>query len=124
MTLRNEIVIIGLLVLIGAGLSGCGGGGEKFGKEITVDVITNAGDILARPDEFDGKTVRMEGEITRECPTGCWLDLKDETGVIYVDLGPSGFAIPQKVGSKITVEGKVLKRREKTMIIAKGVEVK
>jgi len=101
-----------------------GGGGERFGKEITVDVTTNAGDILSRPDEFDGKTVKMEGEITRECPTGCWLDLKDETGVVFVDLGPSGFAIPQKVGSKIIVEGKVLKRQEKTMIVAKGVEIK
>ncbi|MCD6326144.1 hypothetical protein J7M28_01115 [bacterium] len=124
MNLRGKTIRMGLLVLIGALLAGCGGGGERFGKEIVIDTTTQARDILSRPDEFNGKTVRMEGEITRECPTGCWLDLKDETGVVFVDLAPSGLAIPQKVGSKIVIEGKVVKRREKTMIIAKGVEIK
>ena len=122
MNRRNKVVALVLLSSLAALLYGCGGG-EKFGEEITVDETTRVGDILARPDEFDGKTVKIEGEITRECPTGCWLDVKDETGAAYVDLGPSGFAIPQKVGSKVTVEGKVLKRQERTMIIGKGVEI-
>ncbi|MBN2209442.1 MAG: hypothetical protein JW759_09120 [Candidatus Coatesbacteria bacterium] len=120
---KNQIISLALIALLVAALCGCGGGGEKFGDAITTVETTKVGDILARPDDFTGKTVKIEGEIARECPTGCWLDLKDETGVTYVDLGPSGFAIPQKVGSKITIEGKVLKRPERTMIIGKGVEI-
>jgi len=120
---RSEIVLLALMGLLVAVFSGCGGGGEKYGEAITTVQTTKVGDILARPDEFTGKTVKIEGQISRECPSGCWLDLKDETGVTYVDLGPAGFAIPQKVGSKITVEGKVLKRPERTEIIGKGVEI-
>ncbi|HUT02916.1 MAG TPA: hypothetical protein VM163_03400 [bacterium] len=123
MELKNKIVVWALMSLLVAALSGCGGGGEKFGAEITIVETTKVGDILARPDDFAGKTVKIEGQITRECPGGHWLDVKDETGVTYVDLGPSGIVLPQKVGSRVTVEGKVLKRPERTMIIGKGVEI-
>lgn len=121
MNRMSKVVVLVLLSSLAALLYGCGG--EKFGAEITVDETTRVGDILARPDEFDGKTVKIEGEITRECPTGCWLDVKDGSGVAYIDLGLSGFAIPQRVGSKVTIEGKVLNRRERTMMVGKGVEI-
>ena len=120
---RNEIVLLALVSLLVAVLSGCGGGGEKFGEAITTVETTKVRDILARPDEFVGKTVKIEGEIMRECPTGHWLDLRDETATIYVEVGPSGIVLPQKVGSKAIIEGKVLKRPERTMIIGKGVEI-
>ena len=121
---KNEIVLLALMGLLVAVLYGCGGGGgEKFGEAITTVETTKARDILARPDEFAGKTVKIEGQITRECPTGHWLYLRDETATIYVEVGPSGIVLPQKVGSKATIEGKVLKRPEQTMIIGKGVEI-
>ena len=123
MNRRSELVALAVVSLLIATLAGCGGG-EKYGAEITTNETTKVGDILARPDEFDGKTVRIQGEITRECPTGCWLDVKDDTGAAYVDLGPSGFAIPQEVGSQVTVEGRVFKRKERTIIVGKGVEIK
>jgi len=120
---KNQIILLALMSLLVAVLSGCGGGGEKFGEAITTVETTKVGDILARPDDFTGKTVRIEGKITRECPGGHWLDLTDATGVTYVDLGPADFTIPQKVGSKAIIEGKVLKRPERTMVIGKGIEI-
>jgi RecJ-like exonuclease len=102
-------------------VSGCGSG-EKFGKEITETKVTKIEDILAEPDKYIGKTVKIEGKIIQECPSGCWFYLKDQTGTIYVDLKPSGLAIPQSVGKKVAAEGKV-KSSERLEIIGKGVEI-
>jgi len=112
------------LLVFGIGfLSGCGKS-ESFGKKLTEGDVTEVGDILSKPDIYNGKTVKVEGKIVSECATGCWVDLKGKNGVVYVDFKPSGFAIPQKVGSKTTVEGKVKTRDGKTMIIGEGVEIK
>lgn len=47
----------------------------------------------------------MKGKITGECGSGCWFNLDDGTGVIYVDLSPNNFAIPQLQGSTVIVQG-------------------
>lgn len=117
------LVLIGLLVFSVGFLSGCGKR-ENFGNVLTERDVTAVGDILSNPDEYNGETVKVEGKIISECSTGCWIDLKDKEGVIYVDFKPSGVAIPQKVGAKVTVEGKVKTRYGKTIIIGEGVELK
>ena len=57
---------------------------------------------------------------------GCWFYVKVGSGNldIYVDTGNSGFAIPQQVGKKILVEGKVIIKKTGPMIQAQGVEIK
>lgn len=99
---------------------------EKYGAEITDRNITAIKDILANPKAFEGKSVTIEGKISNECSTGCWFYVKVGSGNldIYVDTGNSGFAIPQKSGRKITVEGKVILKKTGPMIQAKGVEIK
>jgi len=105
--------------------SGCGKKeAGNYGQEISNRSATRVGAILTEPSNFDGKTVTVEGKIIRECPTGCWFEVKDEAGIIYVDINPSGFAIPQKVGKGVTVEGKVLLRNNQPMIVGTGVEIK
>ena len=119
-----KIWILVVLLVVGVGfLSGCGKA-EGFGKELTEREINKVGDILSNPDKYADKTVKVEGKIVTECSTGCWIDLKGEKGIIYVDMKPSSFAIPQKVGHKATVEGKVKTRDGKTMIIGEGVQIK
>lgn len=119
-----RIFILVVLLVIGVGfLSGCGKA-EGFGKELTERELSDIGDIFSNPDAYNGKTVKVEGKIVTECSTGCWIDLKGEKGIVYVDMNPSGFAIPQKVGHKATVEGKVKTRDGKTMIIGEGVQIK
>jgi hypothetical protein len=66
------------------------------------------GDILQDPKVFDGKTVVVEGKISRECPSGCWFTLKDGNAEIYIDLNPSGMVIPQKTGAYARVTAKVI----------------
>ncbi|MDD5326806.1 MAG: hypothetical protein PHY02_03210 [Phycisphaerae bacterium] len=96
----------------------------KYGRDISSYDLTKIGDILKDAKSFEGKTVTIEGKIITECPAGGWFDLADQTVTIYVDLHPSDVAIPQKVGSSAMVEGKVLIRDNKPIVVGTGVELK
>ncbi|MFA5251127.1 MAG: hypothetical protein WC454_00880 [Phycisphaerae bacterium] len=96
----------------------------KYGQAISNRTLTKIGDILKDAKSFDGKTVTVEGKIITECPAGGWFDLAEQNVTIYVDLHPSDIAIPQMVGGRVMVEGKVLVRDNKPMIVGTGVELK
>lgn len=129
----NKINLIGLFLVIFVivvSMVGCSGNSsgnssnnsERYGVDITEKGVTSVKDILVNPDKYLDQTVRLEGKIVRECPTGCWFFLEDETGTIYVDINPSGLSIPPKVGKKVVVEGVPTNRNNGISIIGKGVE--
>jgi len=121
----NDILLVLSILSLMLALSGCGRKEtERYGQEISDHTLTRVDAILKEASNFDGKTVTLEGTITRECPTGCWFNLKDQAAEIYVDLNPSAFAIPQKTGKKVVVEGKVSVRNNQPIIIGTGVEIK
>jgi len=123
-TLR--ILFLNLILLLSVMSLSSYAGTEKYGKEITNRKIAEVKDILADPKAFEGKPVTIEGKIASECSTGCWFYVKVGSGnlTIYVDTGKSGFAIPQKMGRQILVEGNVVVKKTGPMIQAKGVEIK
>jgi hypothetical protein len=98
---------------------------EKFGVEISNRQVTAIKDILANPKSYEGKLVTIEGKIANECTSGCWFYVKVAQGnaVMYVDIGKSGFAIPQYVGKKVLLEGTVVITLSGPMIQGRGVEV-
>ena len=57
-------------------LAGCGPSTILYGQAITGQGVTRISDILSRPSEFDGKSVKIKGKITEECPSGCCFGLK------------------------------------------------
>ena len=65
----------------------------------------SVGEIVKLPLAFEGKEVVVKGKIASECGSGCWFMLDDGTGIIYVDLAPNNFAIPQLQGSTVVVKG-------------------
>lgn len=103
---------------------GCAQQGKSFGQPITEAKLTPISDILAKPEQFAGKTVRIEGKIMVECPSGCWFFLKDATGTIYVNLNPSNFAIPQVRGHEVIVQGAVKKGGPQLEVTGEGVQIK
>ena len=119
-------VALGLFLLLGIASAPGFAGPEKYGQEISNRKVTAIKDILANPKAYEGKLVSIEGKIDTECPSGCWLNVKvaDGNAVIYVDIGASGFAIPQYAGKKILVEGTVVIKESGPMIQGKGVEIK
>jgi len=128
MKIKNKLSKLWFIILVLSlmlTLSGCGRKEtKKHGQEISNYTLTKVDAILKEAGNFDGKTVTIEGEIIRECPTGCWFDIKNQAAVIHVDIKPSSFAIPQKIGKKVTVEGKVSVRNNQPIIVGTGVEIK
>lgn len=124
--MRKWIVTVLILTAVSALfiVSGCAKQEYSFGQPLTEAKFTLIGDILAKPEQFAGKTVKVQGIITNECPAGGWFFLKDSSGVIYVNLHPSYFAISQAVGRQATAQGAVRKEGPQVEIIAEGVELK
>ncbi len=105
-------------------LPGCGPKEGVYGQPITETNVVGIGDILKNPEQFDKKTVLIEGKIVEECPTGGWFMLQDENGVLYVDLHASYFAIPQAVGHKAAAQGVIGKDGPRVFMTGKGVQIK
>lgn len=122
--MKTIVIAVFITLVFSLLLLGCGTKVGLYGQEITETNTTQIGDILARPDQFAGKIVKLEGKITEECPAGGWFMLKDKTGIIYVNLHPSYFAIPQAVGQKVVAQGIVKKEGSRIEIIGKGVQLK
>jgi hypothetical protein len=125
-TLRIAGLTLIIITIVGAAFFSLSARTEKYGQEITNFKLTAVKDILANPKAFEGKLVTIDGKIASECSTGCWFYVKVGSGnlTIYVDTGNSGFAIPQKTGKKILIEGKIIIKKTGPMIQAKGVQIK
>jgi len=98
----------------------------EYGQKVAVSTNSpqlKVKDVLAS-DQYVGKDVVMEGKITLECGSGCWFNLDDGTGKIYVDLLPSNIAIPQWVGKSVVVNGKVVKEDGDKKMVGTGVTLK
>ena len=86
--------------------------------------IPNPEDKSRTWKKYEGKTIKVEGEITQECPTGRWFHLKKENSLIFVNLHPAYFSIPQAVGHTVVAEGRLLREGPRLEIVGSGVEVK
>jgi hypothetical protein len=104
--------------------AGCGVKGSSYGEPITGQNIVRVGEILSHPEKYEKKTVLVEGGIIEECPVGGWFMLKDETAVVYVNLHPSYFAIPQALGRRVLVQGVVRKEGARVTLTGKGVTIR
>lgn len=124
--LSLAVLSLAVIIIIGVVSTNLFARTEKYGQVITNRNLTAVRDILSDPNGFEGKLVTIDGRIDNECSTGCWFYVKVGSGnlSIYVDTGNSGFAIPQKVGKNILVEGKVVIKKTGPMVQAQGVEIK
>lgn len=128
--MKNLAIIIGVALLIGVGVWYAFGSGEKKGKGYGQTVgaeLTKIGDIQKAPEQYLGKVVTVEGEITKECPgSGCWWYVKDATGEIRTDSYGGGFALPlHQEGKQVRTTGKIVKTDSgELQIAASGAELK
>ncbi len=83
--------------------------GTKYGKGLSGSEVVKISDLMASPDKFVGKTVRVEGLIADVCPKrGCWMDLAGDkefqTLRIKVEDGEIVFPLDAK-GKRAVAEG-------------------
>src|SRR5690349_15231218 len=81
--------------------------GESYGTGVTLTETTSIREILARPDDFVGKKVRIEGPVLDVCPMkGCWMEL----GAASKEGGPASLRIKVEDGViayPVTAKGKL-----------------
>lgn len=101
-------LILALLLGLGAGVIGCARQkAEHFGPAFTDAPRVTIAQLLADPEAYRRQTVRVAGDIERQCPSsGCWMFLRDEEGrSIRVELGDYFAELPRHVGQRAEVEG-------------------
>ncbi len=86
-----------------------GGDAEEYGDGVTIEQAVAVETLLASPDDYIGKTVRIDGVITGVCKKrGCWMQVTDpDTGNgvrIKVDDGVIVFPY-EAMGKKASAEG-------------------
>jgi len=122
--MRRILMTIAMVSLL---LAGTALAKEKvYGKGVGEGELTQISTILAAPEEFSGKIVRVEGTAVGVCAhRGCWLtlasDKEGETMRVKVEDGVIVF--PKNiVGEHVVVEGKFMinKREAKCDATKKG----
>jgi hypothetical protein len=91
------------------------GGGWKLtrGEALKGAPAVKLADLLAKPQEHQGKTVLLEGQVRKACEKkGCWMELataQDAKGPgVRVTFKDYGFFVPlDSAGSQARVEGLV-----------------
>ena len=79
--------------------------GTKYGKGVTLDTPTSVATLLATPDAYVGKTVRVDGVVTNVCQEmGCWMAVASEAD-------PTGPTVRLKVEDGVIVFPKEAKGR-------------
>lgn len=106
--MRRSILFLALAlaVTVPSGLTA-----KEYGKGTTLAETTSMEKILADPDAWVGKRVRIEGKVMDVCPmAGCWMELQEGDGVsklrVKVDDGVIVFPVTAK-GKLAVAEGTV-----------------
>jgi len=87
--------------------------GTSYGQGVTLGDSTPVSAIVANPEQFAGRRVRIEGEVTEVCKMrGCWMALKSDTPgkTIKFKVTDGVMVFPQSAIGKFAVaEGMVRK---------------
>ena len=97
---------------------------DHHGKAFQGLPAVGIGQLVAKPGDYAKKDVRIEGTVTRQCPSaGCWFLLKDGTGKeIKVEMGDTTPTLPQRAGKTATVEGQLIRFGDGLEFIGTAVE--
>ena len=126
------IIIIGLIITLAVGgyLGYRVFAGEVYSAEEYTPpeggyINTEISQIRNSPENYINKKISLKGTIDSECPTGCWFYLKDQEGnTIKIELAYSNFAIPQRVGRSVIVDGFPVVENDSLVIMGERVRIK
>lgn len=88
--------------------------GTQYGESLTEAPLVSIAEMVADPDAFEGKRVRVQGVVTDVCPKrGCWMNIgeaegfeevifKVHDGVIVVPMSAKGqWTIAEGIARKV-----------------------
>lgn len=82
--------------------------GFVYGNDLSSDVqSTLLSDLIANPENYEGKTISVSGSITDVCQAmGCWMKISDGNNEIMVQTLHKFFLPKDAVGGNAVTEGK------------------
>jgi hypothetical protein len=86
-------------------------GSRRFGEAIAADAQrAQLGEIVAAPDRFTGRAVRVEGTVSAVCQhMGCWMEIRDAATQAHVRMHGHSFFVPRDVnGRRAAVQATVV----------------
>jgi hypothetical protein len=93
--------------------------GKSYGKPLTGSDTIEIGELLANPDQYLGKTVRVEGVITGVCEKrGCWMSLGskgEDFQEIRIKVEDGVIVFPMEAKGKTAVAEGTLAKVEMTL---------
>jgi len=101
------IIMILSIFLIACQTEGTVGSKQSFGGKVTLEKTTSLADVYANPEKFEGKEIRIDGEITQVCQhKGCWIKMTEGNKDLIVRFKDYGFFVPKDAAaSKVTIQG-------------------
>ena len=112
MKARNVVVVLSIFVVLGAAMAAAADcPGTRLGAPLAVAETTPVASILDHPEQFVGKTVRIEGVVKDVCSKmGCWMTVAAVDGErelrVKVKDGEIVFPVAAR-GHKAIAEGTV-----------------
>lgn len=96
---------------LGVSLAAAPAAAETYGEGITLPQPTTIEAIVADPEAWDGKRVRVEGKVAAVCPLrGCWMELADgdDGPVVRIKVADGVIVFPaEAAGRAAAAEGVV-----------------
>lgn len=75
---------------------------EIYGTGVSLAETTRIADILANPDAYVGKTVRVEGGVLEVCPKkGCWMEIGDAGQSIRIKVDDDVIVFPAEAEGRV-----------------------
>jgi hypothetical protein len=107
--MRNLASLVAALMIVAAGAALAGEGGKIYGKGVAAADTVRVSDLLAHPDAWVGKTIRVQGKAVGVCEhRGCWInlasDVEGQTVRVKVNDGEIVFP-PEILGDTVMAEG-------------------
>ncbi|MEM7584796.1 MAG: DUF4920 domain-containing protein [Acidobacteriota bacterium] len=91
---------------------------STYGNEVSLSEATPIAKILADPDAFIGREVRVEGGVIDVCPRkGCWIEVGDEGESIRIKVEDDVIVFPAGAKGRVaaaqgTVEAIEMSRQQ------------
>lgn len=82
---------------------------RTYGEAPTLETMTPIAELVADPERFEGRRVRVAGEVESVCPMkGCWMNLRQGDDLVRIKVEDDVIVFPaDAVGAEATAEGEV-----------------
>jgi len=116
---------LSVLLATGIALSLLGCSAEKYGADLDTKIAAIKVKDIFLDNNPVGRKVTLEGKISSQCGSnGCWFVLQDDTGQVFINLGPNNMTLPPRMNKTAKVTGIVYPVQGELQVIAEGIEVR